>query len=218
MIYLDIESLPSGDPIDPLTMPPPGNISKAETVAEWRRTKAVDLAADKYRARALDSMAGEIFCIAWAIDDGPVDYVSIETGDEVDRMVEFQDVVKSLGGQYNEPVQFCGFNILNFDMPFLWRKSVKYGLMLHKIINLDKYRGNCTDLMVAWGKYYRADKGNEFWCSAKSVAEFLGIPNDDPVDGSMVYDLYQQGNVDAIISHCKADVLLEREIYKRLYG
>ena len=210
-IFIDIETIPSGEPIDPATIEPPGNISKAETIAAWRETKAPVIAIEKFKQRALDSMAGEILCISYAIDDNTAEVISPKSGGEGDMLDELQIVVKDVMGRWDEPCNFVGWNIRTFDVPFIWRKAIKYELTaLKKSFNRDRGRGNIIDLMEIWGTDFRDMR------KQGDVASFLGLVCDDTVKGKDVYDLYLQGNLDAIISHCKADVETVREIYRRV--
>jgi uncharacterized protein YprB with RNaseH-like and TPR domain len=207
-LFLDIETLPDGDPIDPLSLTPPGNMKKPETIAEWYKTEAVSIAVEKYRQRALNSMEGRIFCIGMATDS----HVTAFTGDEREMLAMFQAAVQTLLGRYSEPIQFIGWNIREFDIPFIWRKAIKYQLTaLKKAFNRDRYRGNILDLMTEWGS------NNRDMVKMSSVASFLGIESDDKVKGGDVYDLYLKNDLEAIVGHCKADVELLRKIYNRIY-
>jgi hypothetical protein len=47
------------------------------------------------------------------------------------------------------------------------------------------------------------------------VASFLGLPCDDTVKGSQVYDLYLQDRLGEIAGHCQSDVETVREIHRR---
>jgi len=210
-IYIDIETIPAGEPIDPMTLTPPATMSKPETIAAWYKDKAVDLAAEKYRARSLDSMQGQILCIGYAIGDEPAAVVM--AGDELETLIQFQTFVNSIMGRWDEPVNFVGWNIRTFDVPYIWRKAIKYELAyLKKAFNRDRNRGNIVDLMEIWGADFRdMRKGSD-------VAAFLGLPCDDTVSGKDVYGLYLEGRTGEIAGHCKSDVETVREIYRRIYA
>ena len=209
-IFIDIESIPAGDPIDPMTMTPPGNISKPETIAAWYKDKAIDIAAEKYRARALDSMAGEIICIGYAVNDEPTRCLTGEN-DEKRTLHHFQTVISET--QRINPITFIGWNIVAFDIPFIWRKAIKYGLTgLRNAFNRDRYKGNHLDLMLAWGADWKDFRKME------DVARFLEVPGEcTKVTGATVYDAYLAGNMDGIVAHCRNDVETVRAIYRRIY-
>jgi len=208
-IFIDLESIPAGDPIDPMTLTPPGNISKPETIAAWYKDKAIDIAVEKYRARALDSMQGDILCIGYAIGDEPAEIITTEHLDsERDALSVFQDVVHGI-----ESITFIGWNIVAFDIPFIWRKAIKYGLTgLRNAFNRDRYKGNHLDLMLAWGADWKDFRKME------DVARFLEVPGEcTKVTGATVYDAYLAGNMDGIVAHCRNDVETVRAIYRRIY-
>jgi uncharacterized protein YprB with RNaseH-like and TPR domain len=212
LMFLDVETIPSGEPIDPLTLTPPATMSKPETIAAWYKDKAVDIAGDKYRSRALDSMEGEILCIGYSVDDGLLHTVVGET--EYDTLLAFQGIILEFMGQYREPITFVGWNITSFDIPFLWRKAIKYGLKdLRNAFNRDRYKGNHLDLMTVWATDYRDYR------KLDDVAKFLGIAGKiEGVDGSNIYDIYLDGDLNKIYTYCLNDVRIVKEIYHKIYG
>uniref|UniRef100_A0A6M3IU37 Putative DNA polymerase n=1 Tax=viral metagenome TaxID=1070528 RepID=A0A6M3IU37_9ZZZZ len=208
-IFLDIETIPFGDLVDPMTMTPPGNISKPETIAAWYKDKAIDIAAEKYRARALDSMQGNILCIGYAIGDEPSEIITTEYLDsERDALSVFRDVVNGI-----EPITFIGWNIVAFDIPFIWRKAIKYGLIgLRNAFNRDRYKGNHLDLMLAWGADWKDFR------KLDDVAQFLGLPGKlGGLTGATIYDAYLEGRMDEITAYCKNDVETVRAIYRKIF-
>ncbi len=209
-IFLDIETIPAGDPIDPMTMTPPGNISKQETIDAWYRDKAPALAAEKYRARALDSMQGEIICIGYAVDDHES---CCMYSDEKSLLSGFSAEVCLCREECHESIHFIGWNIVAFDIPFLWRKAIKYGLRgLRDAFNRERYKGNALDLMNVWGTDWKDYRKLE------DVARFLEVPGEcTKVTGATVYDAYIAGDMDGIVAHCKNDVETVRAIYRRIF-
>lgn len=205
LIFLDIETVPAGPPIDPSTLDCPGNISKPESIAKWYAEKAPAIAEEQWRKGALDSMRGEILCIGWSdIEEG----YAICTGDEESTLRQFSGVV-----QYNHPVRFVGWNCNGFDLPWIWRKAVKYGIKeLRQAINRDRYRGNSIDLMQVWASDFKDFR------KQSDVAAFLGIEDrSNGIDGSKVYDLYREGRIEEIKTYCMGDVETVRDIYRRVY-
>ncbi|MDP3408109.1 hypothetical protein [Bosea sp. (in: a-proteobacteria)] len=73
-LYLDIKTIPSQRPgiRDEIaaTITPPGNISKAETIAAWEAEKKPALVDEAYAKTAYDGAAGHVVAIAYGIDDG----------------------------------------------------------------------------------------------------------------------------------------------------
>lgn len=212
LIHVDIETIPDGEKIDPSTLTPPGNITKQESISKWYAETAPKLAEDKYLHRSLDSMQGQILCVGWAINDEPARCIiqeGVQTEEDVLRT--FQEVVKEVQGQWNETVQWVGWNNETFDIPYIWRRSIKYNLnSLRNSINRTRGRNNIIDLMRVWGADFKD------FVSMENAAKFLGLEGKG-MDGSMVYGLYLEGKTAEIADYCKHDVELTREIYRRIY-
>ena len=209
-IYIDIETIPSGEKIDIATIKPPGVMKKQETINAWRRDKAPQEAEDIYRKRALKSMEGEIFCICWAVGDGEVrDLYCVSESALLDSFI------LELGNDIDlrESVIWVGHNALTFDMAWIWRRAIKYDLtMLANLIQLDRYKLNIHDTMVMW-------RGADFkdYTSLDSLARYLGVGEAEG-SGADVYDWYLAREYQKIVDHCKADVELVRKVYKKIRG
>jgi hypothetical protein len=205
LIFLDIETIPAGDPIDPMTLKPPAQMKKADTIAEWYKNEAPALAEEAWKKGSLDSMRGEILCIGWICDEeGWV----INGSNEEATLQQFQTILEGIKGEY----KFVGWNINSFDIPWIWRKAIKYNLPLRKVFNRDRYRGNSVDLMLTWASDFKDFR------KMSDVAEFLGIEDrSNGIEGSQVYDLYKEGRIEEIKTYCMGDVETVRDIYKRIY-
>lgn len=208
--YLDIETRPAGQHINPKELTPPANMSKQDTIDLWYQEKAPVIALEKYRNRALDSMEGEILCIGYAFEDEP-QCVYGSTEETVLRV--FGDELKRAGGEWKEQLTFVGWNITAFDIPWIWRKAIKYGLKdLRNAFNRDRYKGNHIDLMLTWATDFKD------YNKMDNVAKFLGLPGKTgDITGATVYDAYLEGRIDDIRDYCKNDVLTIREIYHKLF-
>lgn len=210
LIFLDLETLASGPPIDPTSLKPPGQMKKAETIAEWYKNEAPALAEEQWKRGALDSMRGEILCIGWSFEDRE----GIECGtNEHATLMLFESLVSGIMGQYKQTPTFVGWNINAFDIPWIWRKAIKYGIKpLRQAFVRDKFKGNSIDLMLTWQADFKDYR------KLTDVADFLGIErNKDNLDGGAVYDAYREGEIEKIKAHCMEDVLLCREIYRRIF-
>lgn len=206
LIFIDIETIPAGPPIDPMSLKAPAQMKKAETIADWYAKEAPAIAEQKWRDGGLDSMRGEILCIGWICDE---EGYAVCGEDEQSTLMQFAAAIGHIKGFY----RFVGWNNLDFDLPYIWRKSIKYGIrLLRDAINRDRYRGNFIDLMKVWG----TDSHDRRKMS--DVAAYLGIEDrSNGIDGSQVYDLYKEGRIEEIKAYCMGDVETVREIYKRIY-
>lgn len=109
----------------------------------------------------------------------------------------------------------CGHNIKGFDIPFLFKKMLKYKIKIPDIINSigkKPWEINIID---------SADltKGTSFVASSLAdVTYLLGLnsPKDD-IDGSEVYNIYwEDKNIKRICDYCEKDVIAVKEIILRI--
>ena len=208
-LYIDIETIPSGDKIDPATMNPPSQMKKEDTIAKWYAEEAPRAAEEQYLKRALKSMEGEILCVGWAIDDGDV-YSFMRYEEEHKFMLGLEDCLREALDKFDSLI-WIGHNILTFDMPWIWRRCIKYGCRwLANQIRLDRYKGNIQDTMRIW-----AGADYQDYTSLNDLARWLGV-GEQIGSGSEVYGLYLAGKMDEISEHCSGDVELVRKVYKRI--
>jgi hypothetical protein len=96
---------------------------------------------------------------------------------------------------------FIGYNVLDFDLPVLLRRSLYLGIEAPKI-DLGKYRHDrVIDLMqmLAFdGKLKYRSLG--FYCRR------LNIPSDDKTTGADIGEMVARGDWGAVEAHCRADV------------
>lgn len=201
--YLDIETIPGDVRPEPDSIKAPANY-KDETKIRAYQEEHIE---EAYRRQALDSMQGKLIALGLAVGEGEA---TVITGEESHILTVLHEIV---GDSYN-PIEWIGWNATSFDIPWLWRLSIKLQMpYVRNLFQRDKYRGNCTDLMLVWGEDYRDRR------SMDSVAKYLGLAGKpEGMDGSMVYDLYLEGRMDEIIAYCKNDVETLREIYRKIMG
>lgn len=213
-IYIDIETIPGPEKptVEELTKKAPGNLKKEETILRW----AEENQEREWRKQALDSMRGRILTIGWSIGDDLsqaliVGQDRIET--ERDLLQQFQDYLVDLKVTrvYSD---WIGHNIRTFDLPWLWRKALQYRLFpLAGMIPRERFDRNVCDTMEIWAADFR-DR-----VSLDEIARFLGLSGKpDGIDGSKVFDLWQEGRLEEIKEYCRDDVDLVRDIYLIVSG
>jgi predicted PolB exonuclease-like 3'-5' exonuclease len=207
LIFLDIETLPDGPPIHPMDLKHPGQMKKAETIAEWYKNEAPAMVEEEWKKGALDSMRGRILCIGCVCDSEQEGFV-ICAEDEESTLRQFSAAMTGVLS-----LRFVGWNCNAFDIPWLWRKAIKYDIKpLRQAFNRDRFKGNSIDLMQVWASDFKDYR------KQSDVAKFLGIEDrSNGIDGSQVYDLYKEGRIEEIKTYCMGDVLTVRDIYNRIY-
>src|SRR4030066_293879 len=92
-LFLDIETIPSGERIDPLNLPYPSGMSVQKTIDTWYIEKAPQAAEEEYRKRALNSMKGQLLCIGYAFD---MEKPQVVKGTEAEIIKEFDLIIKGI--------------------------------------------------------------------------------------------------------------------------
>lgn len=213
-LYLDIETIPSQSPevhariAEGIT--PPGNISKAETIAAWEAEKKPALIKEAIAKTALDGSVGSICCIGMAVDDRPA--AANVSGDERGLINQFLDWCETrISASSNIYPIIVGHNVVNFDIRFIWQRAIILGIRMPAWFPRDpKPWGNdCFDTMTAFAGA-RNTIGMDRLCLA------LGMEGKGDIDGSMIGDLWAAGEHDRIQEYCRADVERTREIHRRM--
>jgi hypothetical protein len=211
-IYIDIETLPGHARPSPEDIEPPKNYKDPAKIRAYQEEKVEDA----YRAQALDSMQGRILSIGWAMGDDPAQAMTVGLDgieDEADLLRTFQELL------LDQPIdlthlEWVGHNIRTFDLPWIWRKSLKYRLhSLARFIPRAKFDRRIQDTLELWAADFR-DR-----VSIQDIANFLGISGKtDGVDGSKVFDLWLEGYLQIINDYCINDVELSRNVHRIITG
>lgn len=195
-LFFDLETIPASD-----------DLREAATESERSKWKNRDFVEDDealYRTSALSGNFGRIFCIGYALDDKPAEIIK---GQEVEILTKWWDIAKSAS-------KFIGHNIINFDVPFLYKRSIVNKCSPTQLLPIKNFETE---------NVYDTDKQWNRWVYQSSIklhhlALALGLPSskENGIDGSQVYDFYLKGQHQQIYDYCKRDVELTRKIYKRM--
>lgn len=216
-LYLDIETIPSQSPevhsAIAETVTCPGNISKPESIAAWAADKKPGLVKEAIAKTSFDGSVGHVCCIAWAWDDDEPQSSSIDTMDMERDILEvvMQDLVEQAAyDKYHDPV-LIGHNIVNFDIRFLWQRAIVLGVRMPRWFPRDpKPWGTDTfDTMTAFA-------GQRGTIGLDRLCRSLGLPGKDDIDGSMVGDLWADGEHEKIAAYCRADVERTRAVHLKM--
>ena len=202
-LFLDIETIPAPESfkdelakeIQPVDLNP-------ETIQKWE--KKIE---EEYLNTSFNGGFGRILCIGYIRETPTGIKREVIKGDEADILREFWKVARDAD-------LFIGHNILDFDLKFIFKRSVVHKIKPAREISFARYRSSPVyDTMQEWRKWDTREK----MISLDKLAKVLGLPSSKGVlDGSKVYPFYKQGRLEEIYRYCMEDVELTREIYNRL--
>jgi predicted PolB exonuclease-like 3'-5' exonuclease len=154
---------------------------------------------------SLSAATARIVCLAYALEP-PLDApVSVLAGEE-------RDIIHGFWGLAMETNLFVGHNLLDFDLRFIYQRSVIQRIKPSRDIPLARFRNAPVyDTMHEWSKWGREH------ISLDLLARALGIVSPkESLDGSKVYPYFRAGRFSEICDYCRRDVETVREIYRRL--
>lgn len=217
-IYLDLETLPSADPAvrDMLgaKIAPPGNISKAETIAKWEAETKPGLIDEAVKKTALDGTFGSIAVIGLAFGDAsPMAFSAPQAvRSEHDMLRQFMATIDTQCTSQTRPI-FGGHNLHGFDLPFLWKRCVINGVKPSPWLPLGvkPWSDRIADTMLMW------DDNREKRISLDNLCRVLGIKSSKgDLDGSKAAEHWEAGRYQEVIDYCCADIVATRECHRRL--
>lgn len=154
---------------------------------------------------ALSALTGQVLAIGWAGDSGEVTIICQD-----DKITE-GDVIRSFWEATIGAERLVGFNSNTFDLPFLWRRSIKLGLVIpHGIFEPNRrLSSNNLDLMERWTWF-----DNQSRVSLDNLAKFCGFPQKSN-SGKYFAELLQSDRALAL-AYLEHDVKLTRAIGNRM--
>lgn len=161
--------------------------------------------AEVIKRLSLSAATARIFCLAYAFEP-PLDCpVSVLEGDE-------KDIIHGFWKLATETNLFVGHNLLEFDLRFLYQRSVIHRIKPSREISFARYHSEPVfDTMQEWSKWGREH------ISLDLLARALQIPSPkDSLDGSKVYPYFRAGRLPEICDYCSRDVETVRQVYRRL--
>jgi len=156
-----------------------------------------------FRNTSFQGEFGRILCIGYAIDDKPTECIS---GDEKEMLRKFWGLAKDAN-------LFIGHNVMDFDLKFIYKRSVILNVRPSRELSFARYRSNpIFDTMHEWEKW----SGKGTGLHRLSLAMGMASPKEEGIDGSQVYDYFLAGKTEEIIEYCKRDVEATRKVYNRI--
>lgn len=155
---------------------------------------------------------GRIACITiGAVRDGKV---ILKTFKDADEKVLLEDFMASVDKFANNKTVLCGHNILDFDIPFVAKRSIVNRVDLHLLFDtahLKPWETSVLDTAILWkGTGWKKQ-------SFLSVLSSLGLPSPkDDISGKDVGRVYWTEGVDRIVTYCEKDVLQTVNLFRAL--
>ena len=196
-LFLDIETIPAED-------------SQRELIRDiYNRkiengNKTLGTFEEYLATTGLDATFGRICCIGYALDDNPSHSLF---GDEKDILIKFWQIAKDVN-------LFVGFNLLDFDLKFIYQRSVVHQVKPSQDLNFAKFRNfPIYDVMYEWTKWSNLNR-----VSLHALSKALGFPSskEGDIEGKDVAKAFAAGRIKEICDYCQKDVDLTRQIYSRL--
>lgn len=190
ILFLDIETVPTPEALLESGLDDPQlKLNEAEII------KRLSLAAATAR----------ILCVGYAAEPPPSGPVEILHGEEADIIRKFWKLAA-------EADLFVGHNVLDFDLRFIYQRSVINRIKPLREIPFARFRSSpIFDTMHEWSKW-----GRDF-IKLDLLAKALDIPSPKTdLDGSKVYEYFKAGKTSEIYDYCKRDVETVRKVYRRM--
>jgi len=216
-IYLDIETCPSQSPEVKAEIlagiKPPATHKKADTIAAWMAENAATEGEIAWRKTSFDGGLGHICVIGFAVDSGDAEslYHADWHANEAAMLKVFYDEIDAICKEHpNERPVFIGHNLIDFDLRFMFQRSVVLGVKpsYHMPFNCKPWDESVYDTMQRWG----ARAGG----SLDKITKACGLDGKGDIDGSMVWDYVRDGRISDIATYCQNDVDLTRKLHKRM--
>ncbi|MBC7796428.1 MAG: hypothetical protein H7Z37_06125 [Pyrinomonadaceae bacterium] len=223
-IFIDIETLPTDETNRGFIK---GKLAKSisKRGLHFSETEFAERAEIAFGETALQGSLGKLLCIGLAIDnDGRAEKPCVcgqdkATNklhlDEAKTLTQFWNHLKRIEFDPNRDL-IIGHNILGFDLPFLYQRSMVCGvkpsrqLFSGKPWEIAEY---IYDTMDRWqmGKFRELVGLEEL-----ALAFGLDCPKKSAVNGENLLAVYREGKHEEIREYCLKDVLCTRELYYRM--
>lgn len=216
-VFLDIETLPANENVwseieADIQEDIASKYKKVDTIKQKQE--------EAFRRTSLSGEFGRVLCIGMLLEDGQKleekvlgwdEKESRFSEDEPAILTAFWDELRGFDATRDLLV---GHNILDFDLKFIYQRSVVNKIRPSVEISFRRYSDQpIFDTMHEWAKWGRQDV-----ISLDKISLVLGLKSSksEDISGDKVYDRFQEGSHQMIRDYCMADVRLTREVFKRL--
>lgn len=170
-----------------------------------------DLLAARRKEMAVSPEMNRIVAFGWR-KFGDTATQSLVIGGEGDAAVTETEILERFWDMVHGRVIVCGFNILGFDLPTIFVRSMILGVAPSRLFDLKPWGTDCIDLMKL-----RFPAGQSK--GLKFIGAALGLTNTaEGVDGSQVELLWDTGEFGKIGEYVRSDVDLCVELHVKYRG
>lgn len=215
--FVDIETLPTdNDAVKAeiaASITPPGNISKAETIAAWEVEKKPALVDEAISKTSFDGARGRVCCISWAWNDSGVSSLYLDPKGEKDFLKLAMGLIEETRPRNDafHAVKVIGHYVADFDIRFLWQRAFVLGVKMPAFMPRapKPWDKDVFDTMAQFA-------GAKGTISLDNLCKALGIEGKTGVDGSMVAGMWERGEYEAVSAYCRDDVERVRKVYRKM--
>jgi predicted PolB exonuclease-like 3'-5' exonuclease len=171
--------------------------------------------ADGYKDKvALFPEFGRIVCVSYGVwADGKITVKTIDDDNEADLIKKTANLFHKAGAKGMIPT---GWNIKNFDVSWIYRKSLMNGLQVPACLdtfNKKPWEVVILDLKEWWKGFSNLD------VTFEEAAYSLGLPSPkDEMHGGQVHENYWfKNNKSGVITYCEKDVRTMIRMVEKIY-
>ena len=201
IITIDCETLPSAIPFESQTL--------------WKTE-------DEHRKTALDGNFGRLLCIGYTrefagsgnIQHGCFGWNAESQSFETDEAKLLSDFWEMMRGFNRFKDTIVGHNIMDFDLPFIIKRSIINGVRPTVDFCFARYqRQPIFDTMREWDCW-----NFKSWTSLDKLAIVLGLPSPKAgeITGTNLYEAYLEGREREIYEYCMRDVATTRRAFQKM--
>jgi len=215
MIFLDIETLPTSDPV--IIESIKGNLKAPSNYKDPEKIKAyIDNSVDgAIHKTGLSGLFGKVLCVD-VVEDDSADHQMFYLDDydsERNMLSELRTMLCStnVASQHYCADTLVGHNILNFDVPFLSQRMMINGLKPLFRHGVKPWDLPVDDTMLMFAA------GTKSMYSLANLCLAFGVQSPKSnLSGDMVHQAYLDGRHDEIKQYCADDVNATRQIYNAM--
>ena len=174
-----------------------------------------DVTSGYYNKAGLFPEFGRIVCVSYGMWFGPGDYRIATVSDENERDL-CQKIANLFHTSYSKDYVPVGWNIKNYDVPWLFRKMLMHGIQVPYLLNSfgkKPWEMNLIDLKDMWKGGSNLDVTFEEACYAMGISNPKNI-----LGGENVHRSYHEGDIATIVEYCEADVKSMIELVEKIHN